>query len=46
MEKGQRVRSEEQLETILEDACLTVHRRSERQAMPGTYRDVVLWALY
>ena len=46
MEKGQRVRSEEQLETILEDACLTVHRRSERQAMPGTYRDVVLLALY
>ena len=46
MEKGQRVRSQEQLEAIFEEAGLIVHRCSERQAMPEGYRDVVLWALY
>ena len=44
--KGQRVRSQEQLEAIFDEAGLIVHKCSGRQAMPDGFRDVVMWALY
>ena len=44
--KSQRVRSELELETIFEEAGLLIHKRSEREPMPGGHKDVVVWALY
>ena len=44
--KGQMVRSEELLEDIFKEAGLLIHKRSEREPMPGRYRDVRVWALY
>ena len=44
--KGQRLRTKKQLDLIFSLAGLLVHDRSEAQAMPQDYRDVMLWALY
>ena len=44
--KEQRVRAKAELEGIFAEAGLLVHRQTERQAMPGGNKDVVVWALY
>ena len=44
--KGQRVRSERELEALYAEAGLLVHRRTEREPMPGHHKDVVAWALH
>ena len=44
--KGQRVRSEHELEALYSEAGLLVHSRTEREPMPGNHRDIVAWALY
>ena len=46
MVKGQRVRSEVELESIFAEAGLVVQKRTGREAMPGGHKDVVVWALY
>ena len=46
VDKGQRLRTEAQLEAIFSDAGLLVHRRTKRETMPGDFTDVMAWALY
>ena len=44
--KGQRLRTSRELETIFSSAGLLIKEKSCAEAMPSTYRDVMLWALY
>ena len=46
MVKGQRLRNEEKLESLFEEAGLLIYRRTGREFMPGDHCDVVAWALY
>ena len=43
---GQFIRSAKELEEIFDQAGLIVYQTSEREAMPGNFRDVKVWALY
>ena len=45
-EKGQVVRTIKEMEQIFADAGLVIFKASEREKMPGNYRDVKVWALY
>ena len=44
--KGQRLRTSRELETLFSSAGLIIKEKSCAEAMPSTYRDVMLWALY
>ena len=44
--KGQRVRSKTELESIFVEAGLIIYKRSAIEKMPGTFRDVCVWALF
>ena len=44
--KGQRLRTQRQLEVLFSMAGLIIHEQSEVEPMPNNYRDVMLWALY
>ena len=46
IQKGQRVRSLGELESIFNAAGLIINKRSGPKAMPTPFRDVHLWALY
>ena len=44
--KSQRLRTKAKLEALFEQAGLLIHRKTDREAMPGDHCDVVAWALY
>ena len=44
--KGQRLRHQNNLESIFKDAGLIIHKQSERIAMPEPNNDIMIWALY
>ena len=44
--KSQRLRTEAKLEALFEQVGLLIHRKTDREAMPGDHCDVVAWALY
>ena len=44
--KGRRVRSKTELESIFVEAGLIIYKQSGLEKMPGTFRDVCMWALF
>ena len=45
-DKGQLIRSEQEIETAISESLLQTFKKSPREAMPAPYKDVMLWALF
>jgi len=45
-DKGQYIRSEQEIETAISDSGLQTFKKSPRETMPAPYKDVMLWALF
>ena len=44
--KGQKVRTQEELNSIFVEAGLIIYKRSALEEMPGIFQNVCVWALY